>query len=496
MSKYLLLILLTVSDIVSHGQETIDTSLRINHVFSVQELKQDLAILKDSLRILHPALYRHTSKELFDAAFKTADKNVDKPMSLSDFYSIVAPLAGKVGDIHTTVDLPDEYYNQLATKSDLFPFDVRIIDGEVFIASNNSLDSTIKVGSKIFSINDQPIKNVLQKMESYFSGEGDNVTLKIRRVEQRFAFQYHIAYGYTKEFKIQYAKAGQLQQTKKTLALPFLTIRANRVKNQIDYPYLKPLFVQPPYLTLSIKKEKQTAILTIKWFQDDVLEGVGERFKPFIDSAFLEINKANIRNLVIDIRKNEGGQPENASYLYSYLTNKPFNFFQFLEANKKTHENDIKKGVVYSYMKDSGKYRTRDSSMAVKFPTYFGFNIQQPQANNFAGNVFVLIDGLTISAAPQFASLVKLNKRGMLIGEEAPGSLYGGSGRGYAYFLLPNTRILTMISLYRVVIANEKNKLKDIRIVPNYRATSSIDDLLNGIDKEMELTMKLIGANK
>jgi hypothetical protein len=84
----------------------------------------------------------------------------------------------------------------------------------------------------------------------------------------------------------------------------------------------------------------------------------------------------------------------------------------------------------------------------------------------------------------------------MLIGEEASGSLYGGSGRGYAYFWLPNTRILTMISLYRVVIANEKNKLKDIRIVPDYKATTSIDDLLNGIDKEMEVTMKLTGANK
>jgi hypothetical protein len=333
-------------------------------------------------------------------------------------------------------------------------------------------------------------------MQSYFSGEGDNVSLKIRRVEQRFAFQYHIVYGYSKEFRIQYSKDGQVPQLKIISALPFSTIRANRVKNQIDYPHIKPLFVQPPYLALSVKKEQQTAILTIKWFQDDVLESAGEKFKPFIDSAFLEINKAKIQHLIIDIRKNEGGQPENASYLYSYLTNKPFRFFQFLETNKKTYENDIKKGASYTYIKESGKYRTRDSSMAAKYSTFFGFNIQQPQSNNFTGNVYVLIEGLTTSAAPQFASLVKLNKRGLLIGEEASGSLYGGSGRGYAYFYLPNTRILTMISLYRIVIGNEKNKLNDIRIVPDHKVTASVSDLLNGIDREMNFTLNLIDVKK
>jgi hypothetical protein len=123
-------------------------------------------------------------------------------------------------------------------------------------------------------------------------------------------------------------------------------------------------------------------------------------------------------------------------------------------------------------------------------------SIQHPQTNIFAGNVFVLIDGLTTSAASQFASLLKLNKRGVLIGEEAPGSLYGGSGRGYAYFLLPNTGILTMISLYRVGISDGKNKVKDICIATDYTTTSTIDGLLNGIDKEMEIAIKLIDSKK
>lgn len=494
--KHFLLIYSIFCCISLNAQNGADSIFDINKQFSVLQLKQDLDILKDSLQLLHPALYRYSSEPSFDSIFQTAYKRVNKPMLLSGFYGIVAPLVGKIGDIHTTVELPDEYHNYLATKGDLFPFDVRIINKEAFIISNNSLDSTIPAGSKILKINGQPIARVLQKMESYFSSEGFNETFKTKRVEQRFAFHYQFVYGYSKQFKLQYAEESKQPQTKIVLAHPFAAIRVNRAKNGLQYPHLKSLFPQPPYLTLSLNREKQTAILTIKWFQNDVLESSGEQFKPFIDSAFLEITKSDIRNLVIDIRNNGGGESENASYLYSYLSDKPFKFLHYLETNKKTYEIDKERGVKYSFVKDTKKYRTIDSSMAVRSSQFFGLNIQQPHSNNFSGNVFVLIDGLTTSAAPQFASLIKQNKRGLLIGEEAPGALYGGSGRGYAYFYLPNTGLLTMISLYRVGMANPGSKEKDVCIVPDYKTTTTIGDLLNGVDKDMEFSLKLINSNK
>jgi C-terminal processing protease CtpA/Prc len=246
-----------------------------------------------------------------------AYQQINRPLTQAEFYGIVAPLISKVGDIHTTIEPSDESLNYLATKGDLFPFDVRIINKKVFIASNNSSDSSIEVGSRIIKINNQSIDKVLSKLESSFSDEGTNETLKLKRVEQRFAFQYHLIYGYSKIFKLEYSIDNKLSHVKNIFAEPFSIIKENRTKNKLKYPNLKSLFPQSPYLTLSIDKEKNIATLTIKWFQNDVLQSTNEEFKPFIDSAFNEIKARKIDNLIIDIRNNGGGESENASYLYS-----------------------------------------------------------------------------------------------------------------------------------------------------------------------------------
>lgn len=494
MTKVLLHIIFLL--IAATGYSQVDTSslFDFNKKIPVSELKKDLTVLRDSLEIIHPALYRYISKSNFDLAFKKADKLVDRPLTQAEFYTIVAPIVSKVGDIHTTIEPSDETFSYLATKSKLFPFDIRIIDKMVFIASNNSTDSSIPVGSRILKINSQPVDKVLGKMGSCFSDEGSNGTLKLKRMEQRFAFQYHLIYGYSKVFKLEYALDNQPSQIKIIASQPFSVIKGKRNENQLRHPNLKSLFPQPPYLTLSIDNEEKLATLTIKWFQNDVLQEANEQFKPFIDSAFNEIKSKKINNLIIDIRNNGGGESENASYLYSYLTNKPFRFLYSMETNKINYSVDIKRGVKYTIVKGTGKYQTTDSSTT--YQQFFGLNYQQPMINNFSGRLYVLIDGLTTSAAPQFASLVKQNDRGILIGENAPGSLFGGSGRGYSYFYLPNSGVLTMISKYRLYLASPTQKNNDECITPDYRPTKSFSDTLNGIDKDIEYAIRLITETK
>lgn len=494
MPKIFLQACLLLISAIAYSQGSTDTLAGFNKKYTISQLKEDLSVLKDSLEIIHPALYRYHKKKDFDAAFTLAGQQVNRPLTQAEFYGILAPVIGMVGDIHTTIELPDESFNYLATKTELFPFDVRIVNKNIYIASNNSSDTSIPVGSRIIKINEQPADELLHKLGSSFSDEGTNETLQLKKVEQRFAFQYYLCYGYSKDFKLEYSTGDGPSQIKNISAQPFSVIKESRVRNQAAFPKLKPLFPQPPYLTLSIDKEKNIAILTIKWFQNDVLESNNEKFKPFIDDAFNKMRSENIGNLIIDIRNNGGGESENAGYLYSYIANKPFRFLYAMEVNKKIYEDDIKRGIKYMPVKSAGKYQTSDSTTGNA--QFYGFNLQQPRPGNFSGNVYLLIDGLTTSAAPQFASLVRLYQRGLLIGEPAPGSLYGGSGRGYSYFYLPNSGLLTMISQYRLYMASPGNKNKDTFIIPDYRLKRSLSDVLNGIDRELEFAIKLITGTK
>ncbi|MET0637848.1 MAG: S41 family peptidase [Chitinophagaceae bacterium] len=414
--KPLLIISLLLLSLISFSQG--DSAYNYYKKIPEDELKTDLSMLKDSLEIIHPALYRFTSRRQFNVAYQEAVKQVDRPLTQTEFYGIVAPLISKVGDIHTTIEPSDEALNYLATNAGLFPFDVRIIDKKTFIVSNNSNDIRFAVGSQILKINDQPIDKVLDTMRKYFSDEGHNQTLQIKRVEQRFAFHYQLVFGYSKSFDIEYISEKGKNENGTVQSSYFSAIQESRAKNKSEYPLLRSLFPQPPYLDLALDKEKNMAVLTIKWFQNDVLQSSGVAFKSFIDSAFNEIRLKNIDNLIIDIRNNGGGESENAGYLYSYLTDKPFRFLYSMEVTQKIYEDDSRRGLAYTSLKTTGKYRFTNPT--IESQQFYGFKEEQPQANNFRGNVFVLIDGLTASAAPQFASLVKQHKRGILIGEPAP----------------------------------------------------------------------------
>lgn len=458
-----------------------------HHRFAVEELREDLQVLRDSLAINHPALYRFTSRKKLDGAFDKAGQGITHPLTQVEFYGLIAPLVGMVGDIHTTVEVADASFNYLVTQSKLFPLGIRIIRGQVYVAGNNSMDTTIPAGSRILKINDQPVVAILHKIKSYFSDEGMNETLKTRRSEQRFAYQYHFAFGYCDGFKVEYVGPDGKMIVKKVAAEPYQTLIQNWTKNKSRYPQLKPLSIQPPYLQLSFDLNRHAAIIKIGSFQNDILQQSNEQFKPFIDSVFAEIRAKNISNLVVDIRGNEGGESSNASYLYSYVTRQPFRFLYAMETNRNTYLEDSASGVKYSAIGDS--YRTTDTVTTID--RFFGLHTQQPAVNNsFDGRLYVLINGLTSSAAPQFASLVKLNARGILVGETAPGSLYGGSGRGYSYFYLPHSGLLTMISRYRLYLSHSSKKYSNV--APDIKPVYTITDVLNGTDRDMEAVMKLM----
>ncbi|CAA9268078.1 MAG: hypothetical protein AVDCRST_MAG56-3050 [uncultured Cytophagales bacterium] len=490
MSKYCFSLILIVAWGTLPAQPAAEAPFDAGRKFAAAALRQDLTVLRDSLRAVHPALYRYTPKRAWDSLFAAACRQINKPLSGTEFYAIAAPLIGRAGDIHTAVELPDPYHDYLATRSDLLPFDVRITGDSVFIASNNSTDTSIPVGSRLLNINGVPIAAVLAKLKSYFSSDGTNGTLKVRRVEQRFAFQYQFTYGYSKQFAVTYAPPGERPRTKTVAALPFAVIKENRAKNRQAYPKLKPLFPQPPYLALALHPEKQRAVLTIRWFQNDVLESNGQRFKPFVDSALGAIHQAGVRNLVIDVRNNGGGESGNASYLYAYLAGKPFRLVHCIEASPATYRADAAAGVQYAFHPATGTYRTADSTASPR--QFFGLATQPSRPNPYAGAVYVLVDGLTTSAAAQFASLVKRNNRGTLIGEEAPGALAGGSGREYARFALPHSGLLTVISRYRSYLTDPNLPGEDGCVAPDHQPAASMNDLFNGVDKDLELALKLM----
>jgi C-terminal processing protease CtpA/Prc len=201
-------------------------------------------------------------------------------------------------------------------------------------------------------------------------------------------------------------------------------------------------------LKIEFLAEPDVAIITIKSFVKGRHQSYQQNFDKLIDQYFEEIAKKHIRNLIIDIRGNEGGNnPEK----------------------------------VYSYIARKNEYST-DSPNKI---------IPQSKKNNFQGKVIVLANERSISAQESFVSIFQNNKRGLTIGRNTPGCYKGLCGGNKHRLILPNSHHEIRIPLH-ASLGTYKDKADYIEgegFPPDIRVEENIDDIIRGKDTAMELAV-------
>jgi C-terminal processing protease CtpA/Prc len=118
--------------------------------------------------------------------------------------------------------------------------------------------------------------------------------------------------------------------------------------------------------------------------------------------------------------------------------------------------------------------------------------INKPKAtNNYTGNLYVLINGNTFSAAALFSNAVKGQPGVVLIGEETGGGWHGNNGILIPDIILPNTHLKVRLPLFRLVQYNHAPK--DGRgIQPDIYIGTNYDALVKGVDYKMQAVMDMI----
>lgn len=119
---------------------------------------------------------------------------------------------------------------------------------------------------------------------------------------------------------------------------------------------------------------------------------------------------------------------------------------------------------------------------------------QQPDSNRYKGKLYVLINGASGSMAAVVASFLKGNGRGIFIGEESGGTMEGNTSHQSARLVLPNSKIRIAIPLIKTTNAVAFAKGRGVE--PDYYVTPKIDDILKGIDTELNFALSLIPSKR
>lgn len=461
---------------------------------STAALLQDFNILQNAYYETRIGLW-YSSRIQFDSICNLQKSKIKNNMNALDFYRILAPVVAFTKEGHCNIKPSDETTVYLKQNGNYLPICVKILDKKVFLI--NDIENHKTKGWQVSKINGEDIDAILNHFLSIEPADGYNITSKYRWIEKAFSRYYTRYYNATKTFSLELIDPKSNQKT------VLENIAAYNYKNFANF-YKKIAETIPNYAfkdaaTFTVDENTSTATLTVNTFNLGNFKDKRKGFQDFLANNFKKISDQKIKHLILDIRRNEGGEQGMEDHLLSYLTNQEYKKYKYVEIPGFTYSfleytdyKDQKEVLIKELQKDF--YQSTDGRFLNSIGHYAG---EKPNPNNFKGDIYILISGLTFSGGSEFAALAKNYTNAKFIGEETGGGYYGNSSGSFLKFTLPNSKITGRIPLCKFVIKDKNLEIPfGHGVLPDYAVESKIEEYLNGEDPEIEYVKKLIAAKK
>jgi len=487
--------------------------------FDLEQLKDDFRALRKVLEQVHPGLYRYSSKEAINSLFDSCYGEIDQPMAEVDFFRIINKAVIGIRDEHTFA-LPSKaywdsqigqtiYYNSVtAGKALLFPFFVKVINNRLYVDNNLSDDQTLKRGDEILQINSQMAGDVLKTLLQTIPTNGYIETFRQRHLEQfsmnqtynRFIVHYALFIGMPDTFKLSIKRYGnEHAETVNVAALTSKRIYQNYWRRYSTLNDPKKHRENPYEFDLL---NDNTAYLRLSDFHDYVWlrynYSTSTEFKTIADI----LRNHSVKNFIIDLRDNEGGDLGIGMKLLPYLTGTTFKPYLYFEVN------NYRFPGIKPFLTDSSAFPDYPDELFIaqeqggfrsntQYKTENWSRPMQPDTNNYKNRVFVLVNGATGSAASIFATLIRVNRKdAVFVGEESGGDMQGPVSGNGADMTLPNTKIRIDIPwIKRIINLNGSQNSTGHGIRPDYPVSPSVKDWVENKDTELAFILALIKKN-
>lgn len=468
----------------------------LNHVYSVNQLRSDFGLVRRALEEAHPGLYRYYPRDSINCWFDAALARIDRPMTELQFRRAIEPAIDHIGCGHTDL-YASKAFTRFRKRNPLkpFPVDAIVLNNKLYVRENRSTDTTVRRGNEIITINGRSAQVVLERIYNYISSDGYNQTFKPYVINTgSFGSYYTLAFGAD-------SVAHELtlrDSTGATQTLSFRT-RPDRIKPRLDSldkrtipagkPKRKPATETHPDELRSLgfsDRDTTTAILTITSFS-----GGGQR-AFFKDSFRTLAAQKRIKNLIVDVRGNLGGNSGSSINLVSYLVDKPFQAYTQVDAPVRQVSFNEYLGWKFwrFFLRNFFTRRTAEGTYRRTGET----GITKPvRRNGFRGRVFLLTNGGTFSAASIFASLTKHNApdRVTVVGRETGGGEFGCNAFTSPYMTLPETGVQLRLPLYKIVLAIPGQD-QGRGLMPDVPVVYTLPAVMAGRDLDMEAVYDLM----
>lgn len=465
--------------------------------FSIDQLREDFEVFQGSLEDSHPGLYWYRDKTEMDQVFQSAKDRLTQPLTERQFYRTLSATLSKVGCGHTYISISKSTFDKEFTR--YLPIKLHFNNGKAYYVKTYGEEQiAIKPGSQITGINGVSMDSIYAACLDQMTGDGFIQTGKISALNDHFWYNHAEIFDVYDVYEIEYLNEDGALQKINVPAMP---------KEEIYGYFFKEDESVEAKRNLVLNMDNAVPVLRIKSFFG-WKEGLRKvRIEKKFKEVFAEINEQEIDELIIDLRGNGGGRVPWV--LYSYFVREPFLFaknadfifskssdyysYQKLHADMKW----IKRKWWHTWAPGASRMSKIDSTR-YEMPSLYMTKPYKPKGPLFEGDVYILIDGVSFSAASDFAAMMKSSGLATIIGEESGGGYYGNSSMQKSYVTLPNSKLRLEIPLVRHQLNVDPDKNPFGRgVIPDHEVLPSVEDVLNGRDRQMEWTLDFIqnGSN-
>lgn len=444
-----------------------------------RDMKEDLNWLKGKILHYHPACLDSLRADSVGLAFDGGAYEAENFMHELQFLKLVRKTLISLRCGHTSaIPSPDFYqYYKRARPKPLFPLQVYANEDDLVVRFNGSSDSSIAIGDKLLSINQEPCADIARSIMEFLPGDGYHSSFKKFHLSLNFPTYYlfHKGPSYAYEAGV-LDSAGRysshvfsLRGTGKGVSKPFPE-RSVRILFSDDFRALGVLSSNP----------------RVAWLK---IYGFGGN-TGWYKKAFRRIREMGVQHLILDLRGNSGGHLFNANTLLTYLVADTFSF-RFERADKKikldgrSNMNLAMRWTmkVFSWLPKQGK-RFGPSCDKTGNLLVNRFLFRPVKRNHYDGKLVVLMDGGTFSASSLVAAKLRKKRQTQLVGDESGGGANGSNAMLMPTLQLPKTKIRVTLPLYR--IRHETNGLPGRGLIPDLYLLPDLVKKVKGIDTELE----------
>jgi C-terminal processing protease CtpA/Prc len=405
--------------------------------------KQDVRVLKRALTELHPALTKYRTEAEMNAAFAKFEARGNAARTAGETYLAATELAAAIRCGHTWTNVLNQAgatKHALLEDANKLPLTMTLVENRWLVLA--SADANVATGDEILAIDGVDAAAIVTRVMPYLRADGASDGKRLTQLNHdRADFSMMdiiwplIQPPVNGEYTLQLRRANGAV-TKANVKAMTLAARKAVLKTP------------EPNDAWQFRIDGNTGILTMPTF---AFWRSKFEWEKFLDATFNELAQKNIPQLVIDIRRAEGGDGAVGPKLLSYLLKQPASYegYQAISAYERAPYLLVKYLDTwdFDFFDRTGKVEKLGEKRYLYKARAVGPRTITPAANAFTGRVAMLVGAENSSATFQLAELTKRLGAATLIGQATGGNLRGLNGGELAWVTLPNSGVSVDIPL-------------------------------------------------